>query len=348
MKDVGEGRRDHTAKSVVVQGPSGVFPGRPATEVLARDQDFGVLIVGVIEDEIRMRLARVWSLLNAPPVVEQKRSIASALDPLQELLGDDLVSIDVLAVQVCDHTLMFAEWLHGSDTSGVGTGLNCHLRTSVKCPETAAAAAIMGLTRWVRPPRPWRPSKLRLLVEAQRSPGARISGFMPRHMEQPGPRPSKPAARNTSSSPSSSACFFTCCEPGTTIARTWGCTWYPLTTLAAERRSSMRALVHEPMKTRSIASSSMALPGSSAMYSSARSQARRSASEWLEAGSGTRSVTCTTIPGLVPQVTKGARSSAWSTSSRSKLAPASVGSDRHSATARSQSAPMGLNRRPLR
>jgi hypothetical protein len=28
------------------------------------------------------------------------------------------------------------------------------------------------LTRWVRPPRPWRPSKLRFEVEAQRSPGA--------------------------------------------------------------------------------------------------------------------------------------------------------------------------------
>ena len=135
-----------------------------------------------------MRLARVWSFLNAPPIVEQKRAIAGAFDPLEELLGDDLVGIDVLAVEVCDHSLMFAEWLHGSDTSAVGTGLNCHLRTSVKWPETAAAAAIMGLTRWVRPPRPWRPSKLRLLVEAQRSPGARISGLMPRHMEQPSSR----------------------------------------------------------------------------------------------------------------------------------------------------------------
>src|SRR3984957_11747030 len=222
MKDVSEGRRDHTAKSVVVQGPRRVFPGRPATEVLARDQDFGVLIVGVIEDEIRMRLAPVWSLLNAPPVVEQKRSIASALDPLQELLGDDLVSIDVLAVQVCDHTLMFAEWLHGSDTSGVGTGLNCHLRTSVKCPETAAAAALMGLTRWVRPPRPWRPSKLRLLVEAHRSPGARESGFMPKHMEQPDSRYSKPASRKTWSSPSISAWRFTLWDPGTASAETCG------------------------------------------------------------------------------------------------------------------------------
>ena len=36
---------------------------------------------------------------------------------------------------------------------------------------TAAAAAIAGLTRCVRPPAPWRPSKLRFEVDAQRSPG---------------------------------------------------------------------------------------------------------------------------------------------------------------------------------
>src|ERR1700756_44537 len=47
----------------------------------------------------------------------------------------------------------------------------CKLRTSTRWPAIAAAAAISGLTRWVRPPLPWRPSKLRLLVEGQRSPG---------------------------------------------------------------------------------------------------------------------------------------------------------------------------------
>ena len=36
----------------------------------------------------------------------------------------------------------------------------------MKWPVTAAAAAMAGLTRWVRPPGPWRPSKLRLLVLA--------------------------------------------------------------------------------------------------------------------------------------------------------------------------------------
>src|SRR5688572_3438309 len=36
-------------------------------------------------------------------------------------------------------------------------------RTSVSLPVTAAAAAIAGLTRCVRAPGPWRPTKLRLL-----------------------------------------------------------------------------------------------------------------------------------------------------------------------------------------
>ena len=52
-------------------------------------------------------------------------------------------------------------------------------------PRTAVAAATSGDTRCVRPPLPWRPSKLRLEVDALRSPGASWSGFMPRHIEQP-------------------------------------------------------------------------------------------------------------------------------------------------------------------
>ena len=49
-----------------------------------------------------------------------------------------------------------------------------------------------------------------------------MSGFMPRHIEQPAPRQSKPAARKTSSRPSASAWRLTCTEPGTTIASTCG------------------------------------------------------------------------------------------------------------------------------
>ena len=140
-----------------------------------------------------------------------------------------------------------------------------HSRMSTKRPATAAAAAISGLTRCVRPPRPWRPSKLRLEVEAQRSPGASVSGFMPRHMEQPAPRQSKPAARKISSRPSASACSFTCTEPGTTIASTAPATLRPSTTRAAARRSPIREFVQEPMNTRSSAMSCIAVPGRRSM-----------------------------------------------------------------------------------
>src|SRR5262245_12463053 len=92
------------------------------------------------------------------------------------------------------------------------------LRTSTKCPAMAAAAAMAGLTRCVRPPGPCRPSKLRLEVDAQRSPGDSKSSFMPRHIEQPGWRHSNPAAVNILSRPSFSACSFTRPEPGTTMA----------------------------------------------------------------------------------------------------------------------------------
>src|SRR3954451_13337905 len=66
-------------------------------------------------------------------------------------------------------------------------------RISTKCPAIAAAAAIAGDTRCVLPLKPWPPSKLRLEVEAQRSSGASLSGFIARHIEQPGSRHSNPA-----------------------------------------------------------------------------------------------------------------------------------------------------------
>src|SRR4029079_17712680 len=106
----------------------------------------------------------------------------------EELLGDDLVRVDVRAIEHGHAAGHHVDRLHHS-----------HSLMSTKCPSLAAAAAISGETRCVRPPRPWRPSKLRFEVEAQRSPGWRMSGFMPRQAEQPASRHSKPAALNTSS-----------------------------------------------------------------------------------------------------------------------------------------------------
>ena len=98
-----------------------------------------------------------------------------------------------------------------------------------------------------------------------------MSGFIPRHIEHPASRQSKPAARKTSSRPSRSAWALTCSEPGTTIAWTPSATLRPSTTSAAARRSPIREFVHEPMKTRSRRMSWIGVPGRRSMYSSARS-----------------------------------------------------------------------------
>src|SRR5437868_6420405 len=98
--------------------------------------------------------------------------------------------------------------------------------------------------------RHWRrPSKLRFEVEAQRSPGLSLSGFIARHIEQPGSRQSNPAALKILSRPSDSACSFTSPEPGTIMALTLRLTCLPSAMRAAARKSSMRPLVHEPMNT---------------------------------------------------------------------------------------------------
>ncbi len=218
---------------------------------------------------------------------------------------------------------------------------------SVKCPAIAAAAAIIGLTKCVRPPRPCRPSKFRLLVEAQRSPGCRMSGFIPRHIEHPDSRHSNPASRKMRCNPSCSAARLIVCDPGTTIARTFGFTCCPFATRAAARRSSMRELVHEPINTRSTAIDSIGVPGSSPMYASACSAARRSLSCAKVFNSGTRALTGTTIPGFVPQVTNGASIAASISITRSNCAPGSPANVLQYPTAASQSFPLGAKRRPL-
>src|SRR5439155_7106029 len=256
LEDVRERGRDEDLEAGLLQRPRRVLARRAAAEVAPREQD------------LRPGVGRVVQLeaLVLAPVEEEAFCEAGARDALQELLRDDLVRVDVGPVEHGDATGRPAERLHPASSS----------RTSTKRPSIAAAAAIAGLTRCVRPPRPCRPSKFRFEVEAHRSPGASMSGFIPRHIEQPASRHSKPACVKMRSSPSASACRFTVAEPGTTIARTVGWTRRPAATLAATRRSSIREFVHEPMKTRSMRTCSIGVPGSSAMYSSALSTVGRS------------------------------------------------------------------------
>ncbi|MNN38645.1 hypothetical protein D3C81_1526510 [compost metagenome] len=148
---------------------------------------------------------------------------------------------------------------------------------------------------------------------------------MPRHMEQPASRHSKPASMKVRSIPSTSACRLTSPEPGTTSA--WVmllATRLPKTSAAAMRRSSIRAFVQEPMNTLSRRISRIAVPGSRPMYFRARVKSRRITGSDAASGSGTWPSMLQTISGEVPQVTCGRTLAASSSSSRSKSAAASL------------------------
>src|ERR1700693_1799307 len=79
---------------------------------------------------------------------------------------------------------MTGEWLHHTFPT------NC--RTSAMRPAIALAAAVAGLAKCVRTFGPWRFSKLRLVVDTQRSPGWPRSPLPPAHIEQPDSPQKKP------------------------------------------------------------------------------------------------------------------------------------------------------------
>ena len=195
-------------------------------------------------------------------------------------------------------------------------------------PVTAVAAATGGETRWVRPPRPCRPSKLRLDVDAERSPGReRVRVHAQAHRAAGGPplgagggedlvqalqlgllRDLRPSRAPRASGRRRRPCGRAARRP---------------------RRAGPRCrpLVQEPRKTVSTATSRSGVPGVRPMYASARSAAARSAGSANCAGSGTPAPSGTPWPGLVPQVTNGLSAAASSTTSVSKVAPG-VGAQR--------------------
>jgi len=84
----------------------------------------------------------------------------------------------------------------------------------VICPVSAAAAAVRGLARKVRPPLPCRRFEVAVAGADGILPGWSWSPFMAMHIEQPASAPlSAPASCNILSRPSTSACFLTSCEP---------------------------------------------------------------------------------------------------------------------------------------
>src|SRR5262249_17541624 len=261
-----------------------VLPGGAAAEVEADHQDRGALVSRLVE--------RVLRLLR-PCIGEDVLLEPLEGDALQVAGGDDPVGVDVVA----GHRDAPA----GHPAAGVGAAHRRISRTSATAPLMAAAATIAGLIRRVRPVGlPCRPMKLRFDDEAQISRPWSLSSFIPRHIEHPALRHSKPAAVKISWRPSASAAVATAWEPGTTRARTPFATFRPRATSPAARRSDSRPFVHEPMKATSIRVPATGWPGLKSMNASASRQVERSPSG-ARSGSGIRSSTPTDCPGCTPQ-----------------------------------------------
>src|ERR1700733_2061819 len=88
-EDVGEARRDDRLETEVRQGPDGVLAGGPRAEVVPRDQNSGPDELGFVEHEVPV----------VAPFGEEAGAEAGPLHPLEPVRGDDLVGVDVRAVE---------------------------------------------------------------------------------------------------------------------------------------------------------------------------------------------------------------------------------------------------------
>src|SRR4051795_10364526 len=102
-EDVGEARRDDGAEAVVLEGPGRVLAARAAAEVAPGDEDL---------------VARQVPIGLLGPVVEEELAEARALHALEELLGDDLVGVDVVAVENRDRPGDRLDGLHSVTSAG--------------------------------------------------------------------------------------------------------------------------------------------------------------------------------------------------------------------------------------
>ena len=107
-EDVGERRRDHRADAVVLERPHRVLARRAAAEVAPGHQHRAAAVRVLVEHEVRALGAAVV----VAPGVEEERAEAGALDALEELLGDDLVGVDVGAVERHQRAVLAAERPH--------------------------------------------------------------------------------------------------------------------------------------------------------------------------------------------------------------------------------------------
>src|SRR5882757_3270870 len=108
VEDVGEILGDDATDAEIEQRPGSVLAARAAAEIGAGDDDLGVLVGRLVEDEILLLAVR-----RPAHFVEQAFLQAGALDGLQEVLGDDHVGVDIDHRQGGGDAAQRREFFHG-------------------------------------------------------------------------------------------------------------------------------------------------------------------------------------------------------------------------------------------
>src|SRR6185312_7749570 len=102
-------RGNDCAEAEVRQRPRCMLARRATAEVGAGEQNRGAFRLGPVELEAGVE----GTIASKAPIVEQECAEAGALDPLQKLLGNDLVGINVGSLKRRYPTGVRAKRLHG-------------------------------------------------------------------------------------------------------------------------------------------------------------------------------------------------------------------------------------------
>src|SRR5206468_5317291 len=109
LEDVAKRGCDDGTESRVQQSPGRMLPRRTTPEVRTGHQHRCIPIPRSVQDEIAV----------PPPVVEEKRTEAGPVDPLEELLGNDLVGVDVRPVERGENAGDAGKRFHSVELSNV-------------------------------------------------------------------------------------------------------------------------------------------------------------------------------------------------------------------------------------
>ena len=152
---------------ISVCDPSRLLYREPGFAVLGEDGlSTGLAAYGQARLKPRLIHNQYWSKLQTTPLPDRRFAHLSAADLVSRQLEDIWGKVATAG----DAVVLAVPAYMNHDNLSLLLGIAAEL--SVPVAAMADAAAVSGLARNVRPPLPWRPSKLRLLVETQYWPGS--------------------------------------------------------------------------------------------------------------------------------------------------------------------------------